>query len=539
MVHPCFLLRKYQHASGKRAFINSKRVSHHGAAYKRKKSWVEAVMTFKDLIKRLLPKGRFFRGILALSTATAVGQAIAILTTPVITRLYSPEDFGVLAVYSSYLGIIMIVASLRYELAIPLPRSDGRAANLLVLSLINLAGVAAITGLVVVLFGEQIVRWSNTPYLISYLWLLPLGVFLGGAYQVFNYWAIRKQAFSRLARTKIQQGAGSAVTKIALGLAQSGTIGLILGTIVGQAAGLANLVLGAFREDGAALKRIRLLRVRWSARRYRNFPLYSTWSALANTAGSRLPLVLFSAMFSPVVAGYYMLSDKIIHMPMELIGHSIGQVFHSSAAEARRENYLAEVSIKAFETLVRVGTGPLIVFAVVAPDLFPLVFGFHWRQAGFYVQLLIPMIVLQFVFSPISSLFNVMELQRGNLVFQILLLVARVIGILLGAFQGNIILAIILYSSLSGMVYFFAMAWILSSVGVIFWAWFKILLKEVGISMIFASVLWIIKRAIPLNYDIITFWGNVYLLFITLTLLALLTIWRILPIMRESDVNKE
>lgn len=490
-------------------------------------------MSVKDLAVRLLPKGRFVRGVLALSTATAIGQAIAILTSPVITRLYSPEDFGVLAVYSSYLGIIIVIASLRYELAIPLPRSDGSAANVLALSLVNLAGVTALTGLVVALFGKRIVVWSNTPQLISYIWLLPLGVLLGGAYQAFNYWAIRKRAFTRLARTKIQQGAGSAVIKIALGLAQFGTIGLLLGNIVGQAAGLVSLLFGALREDVVALKRIRRTRIRWTARRYRDFPLYSTWSAVANTAGSRLPLILFSAMFSPVIAGYYMLADKIIHMPMQLIGHSIGQVFHSSAAEARRDNHLAGTSIKAFKTLIRVSTGPLIVFAVVAPEFFALAFGSNWYHAGLYVQLLLPIILIQFAFSPLSTLFSVMELQRGGLLFQLSLLFARVFGILLGAFQEDILLAIILYSSLSGIVYFGAITYILSSTGIRFLNWFKILLRELSITFPFAAALWLIKRTIPIDLGMITYWGNLCLLFVMFLFLALLFIWRILPLVKR------
>lgn len=454
-------------------------------------------MSVKDLAVRLLPKGRFVRGVLALSTATAIGQAIAILTSPVITRLYSPEDFGVLAVYSSYLGIIIVIASLRYELAIPLPRSDGSAANVLALSLVNLAGVTALTGLVVALFGKRIVVWSNTPQLISYIWLLPLGVLLGGAYQAFNYWAIRKRAFTRLARTKIQQGAGSAVIKIALGLAQFGTIGLLLGNIVGQAAGLVSLLFGALREDVVALKRIRRTRIRWTARRYRDFPLYSTWSAVANTAGSQLPLLLFSALFSPTVAGLYMLGHRVLHMPMNLLGTSIGQVFHANAAEARRDNRLGVLTLKAFEALVRISFGPMVLLAVVAPQLFTFFFGQEWKMAGVYAQWMIPWLVIVFITSPISTLVSVMEKQKQGLIFQISLLVIRSSAIIIGSRLDDPILAVACYSLSSLLVWAVFNAVLMHYCGISLYQWFRLIITEVICVLPFAIALYCLSQQLP------------------------------------------
>ena len=448
----------------------------------------------KTIVSNLLPKSRFARGVAALSTATAVGQAIAVFTSPIITRLYSPDDFGVLAVYTAILGIVTAVSSLRYELAIPLPYSQGSAANVFALSLITLTGVSALSCLVVVFWGEQIVTWSNTPQLGAYLWLLPLGIALGGAYQVFNYWALRRQAFGRLARTQVQRGGGMAITKIALGLAEFGTLGLIIGQVIGQCAGLGSLVYGALREDGKILKRIRFSRIRWAARRYRQFPLYSTWSALANAAGTRLPLMLFASFFSPTVAGLYMLGYRVLHMPMELLGNSIGKVFHASAAEARRDNRLGDVTLQVFNVLVRIGIGPMVLLAVVAPELFSFVFGPDWCEAGVYVRWMVPWLTMVFITSPLSTIVSVIEKQALGLAFQLSLLILSSFAVIAGAFWGEPLTAIALYAMSGFLVKGVFLIWLMHYNNIPVVRWSTIIGGELIRVLPFALLLWWLSR---------------------------------------------
>lgn len=450
----------------------------------------------QTIISRLLPKSRFARGVTVLASGTAAGQAIVVLASPVLTRLYTPDDFGVLAVYASFLGIVTVAASLRYQLAIPLPRSDGSAANILALSLICAGIVTAVIALIVTVFGDSIVVWTNTPMLAPYLWLLPVGVALGGAYQAFNYWAVRKRAFTRIAGTKLQQGGGMVATQIGLGFAHFGPLGLILGQVVGQAAGLTNLVRSAWREDRSALLRIRGDRIRWAARRYRRFPYFSTWSAVANKAGSQLPLVLFAALFSPAVAGLYLLAHRVLSMPMSLLGQAIGQVFHSSAAEARRDNQLNAITLQSFSGLARIGVGPIMLIAITAPELFAFVFGAEWRDAGIYVQWMAPWLTIVFITSPLSNLVSVMERQVADLVFQVLLLVLRCTAIVIGAFMGGPVLAIALFSTTSFLVWMVFAIWLLHATGITMRQWLRVLGTELTSLVPMGLALWWITNQI-------------------------------------------
>ena len=197
---------------------------------------IEAIAWIRRTVRVTLPRGRLARSVAVLAGGTALGQAITVLASPILTRLYAPEDFGVLAVYSSILGILSVIASWRYELAIPLPEQDEDAVNLVALSLGIVVLMSMVVGLGAWLLGEHVVQWLNAPGLQPYLWLLPVGTLLVGSYQIFNYWAVRKQAFGAIARTKLYQGLGAALTQVASGFLKSGPLGLIVGQIVGQSA---------------------------------------------------------------------------------------------------------------------------------------------------------------------------------------------------------------------------------------------------------------------------------------------------------------
>ena len=115
----------------------------------------------------------FVRSVGVLVGGTALAQALMVLVLPLLTRLYTPEDFSVLAVYASIFGIISVTACLRLEIAIPLPERDEDAANLLALALCSSVGIASLSAVIVWLIPVQIIDLIAQPKLLPYLWLLP------------------------------------------------------------------------------------------------------------------------------------------------------------------------------------------------------------------------------------------------------------------------------------------------------------------------------------------------------------------------------
>ncbi|MCE8024801.1 lipopolysaccharide biosynthesis protein [Billgrantia aerodenitrificans] len=406
--------------------------------------------------RKLLPTHAFARGVSVLVGGTAGAQLLTLLAAPLLTRLYAPEDFGLLAVYGGLLALFTVVASGRYQLAIPLPETEREASAVLALSLLVVCLTTMVSLLLVALGGRGLAELLGVPALAPWLWLLPLGVAFAGGYQAVSHWAVRTRAFSTIAATRIKQSL--ALLTIQLLASPMGGAGLLLGHAAGQGAGtltLARPALRAVRQHGVTPREV------WAvARRYCKFPLFSTWSGLFNTLGKQLPPLLFAALFSPVAAGLYALAHRVLAMPMTLIGEAIGKVFFASAAEAHRRGELGALVARVHGVLAQLAMPAAIVLVLSGPELFALVFGQRWREAGEFARWMAPWLYMVFITSPLSHLFTVLERQGQGLIFQTVLLVVRVAAIATGAAANDLLLTVALFSLGSALCWIGFLAWI-------------------------------------------------------------------------------
>lgn len=411
-----------------------------------------------SFISGVLPTNHFARGVSILVAGTVGAQAIMMLAAPILTRLYTPQDFGLLAVYVALLSLVAVIASLRYELAIPLPADDNDAAALLVLCLLAVFAVAAISAVPILLYRNQIAHLLNTPRLADYLYLVPLGTLFSGIYSVLNCWAIRMKAFTSLASTKISQSV------VAVGIqlmgASLGPIALLLGQITGNVAGSISLIVSVLQQQWKLVTIVTLYDVSLAAHRYKRFPLFSTWSALFNTTGSQLPPILFAALFSPAAAGIYTLAN-FVFVPIQLLGQAISNVFFSNAAQAQREGNLRPLVAGIHSRLSHIAMPPILVLLIAGPELFRLLFGPEWREAGVFVQWMAPWLYLVFITSPLSSLLDVFDRQATVMAFQGLLLIVRVAAITAGAWIGDITTAVAFFALGGAACWFAYLVWII------------------------------------------------------------------------------
>ena len=415
-----------------------------------------------NYIRKLLPKNKFARSVSVLVGGTAGSQILLVLAAPILTRLYTPEDFGLLAAFAALLALLTVVASARYELAVPLPESDQDAANIVVLGGLCVILTTGASLIVVLLWARQIADFINAPGLAGYCWLVPVGVFFIGFYQVFNKWAVRTKNFGHIARTRIWQTLS--ILAIQIGAFKYGAVALIGGQALGQGVGASSLAMKAITRP--ELKNWTWRDVKQQAYRYRDFPLYSTWTGLLNTASLQLAPLVFIALYGATVAGLYALTLRILSMPISLIGNAVGSVFLSEAPAAKRQGTLSDLVGKLHSKLAMAGSLPLAVLLFFGPDLFALIFGEQWRKAGQYSQWMAPWIYLQFQWSPLSTLASVLELQREALVSQVVTLAVR-FGVLVVAYRYALIAdtAVLLFAIVSAIAYLIRMFWFLNRAG--------------------------------------------------------------------------
>ena len=288
--------------------------------------------------------------------------------------------------------------------------------------------------MVIVYWWEDALNsWINLKTLLPYRWLLPIGVVIIGLYQTLNYWAIRVKDFNSIARTKVRQGIGGVITQIGLGWIGLGTPGLLIGDVVGRAAGIALLA-----QKVSRLFVCSSWNILWHvARDYRKFPILSMSSTLINRMGLQLPHLLLAGLYGTKVAGWYMLVYRIMGLPASLIGQAIAQVYLGEAAQLKRENpdKLGKLYLRTAKRLFIMGSIPIIAIGILGSIFFEFLFGNEWAEAGNFLLLLTPMFAIQFVVFPLSQTLIILERQELQLVWDVIRLI-----LVFGTLQGTAVL---------------------------------------------------------------------------------------------------
>lgn len=426
-------------------------------------------------------KTGFVGDVLKLVSGATLAQSIGILITPVLTRLYPPEAFGVLELFTSIAAVLGVIACMRYELAIMLPESDEEAANLLGVSLGFVVLLTLLT-IPVVWWGRvSVLSLLNAQELIPYSWFIPPMVFVAGVFLALNYWNSRTKRFGRLSIARIVQSSSVNLIKLGAGFAGHVTGGVLIGAnVIGQA--IASVALGwqIWRDDGKIfLRSINWDGMRLGVQRHRRFPLISTWSALLNTTAWRLPPILLIAFFSSGVAGHYAMASRVLHVPLGLIGSAVGQVFFQRAAKAQIEGQLASLVEKTFRQLVNFGLFPMLMLMLVGRDAFAMVLGSSWAEAGTYAQIMSIWLFLQFITSPMTTLATVLERQEIGLFRNIIFLIANVLAFWLGGRFGDARLALGVLSVFGCIIYGSLCLILAGFSGVAYTVVFRILLLSV------------------------------------------------------------
>lgn len=363
--------------------------------------------------------GRFTRtplvvhNLVRLIGATAVGQAITIVAAPLLTRLYSPEEFGVSALFTSVVTTVGTVATLRYESAIPLPKDDEESRTIVALCVSLSIVVATGIGFFLWLINANVLRVTFLESVKSYWLLVALGVVGTGIYQALSQWTIRVKAFPVLARTRVQQGVAAVVTQIFLGVVGLRPLGLLLGQVVSRSAGIRVLGKQLWRQEVGLVGLFQVTRMRNLAKRYVRFPLLSMPSAFLNSLTLSLPSFMLASYYDSVTVGLYSLTVRVAGIPMTIVGSAVGNVYLGEAAELLRERpekfrqfFYSTVKKMAVAGILGVGVPLLLARYIV-----PFVFGAQWADSGAFLQLLAPMYAMQFIAAPFGGTLAVLQRQ--------------------------------------------------------------------------------------------------------------------------------
>lgn len=359
-----------------------------------------------------LTKSKFARNVAIVASGTAGAQAITMAFSPVITRLYGPEAFGVLGTFMAILAVLTPLAALSYPIAIVLPKRDADALGLAKLSLGIALAMSLLAGLILALFKAPIVNAFNLEAVESFILLLPLAMLFSAAMAVMSQWVIRKKLFKIKAKVAVLQALWLNTAKAGIGLFSPLAAVLVVLATVGSALHAYLLWMGSRgagvddrKEQGEANN---------LALYYKDFPFYQMPQQFLNAVSQSLPVIMLATFYGPAVAGFYALAKAVIMLPSALISNSVADVFYPKFKETVQNGGDASyVLVKTTSALALIGLLPLATLFLYGEPLFAFVFGHDWSQSGVFASWLAFWIFFTFINPP--SVKAVVVLRRQNI----------------------------------------------------------------------------------------------------------------------------
>ena len=401
-------------------------------------------------------KSEYARNVLTLVSGTSIAQAIPVAVTPILTRIYSPAEFGLFAVYMALISIGAMIATGRLEMAVLIARKDSEALQLAVISFV-ISGIISLLVLVAVaVWGQQIATLSGQPGLENWLYIVPFSIFLFSVYKVLLHWLNRKKQYGLMSQNRVIQSGSISALQVAVGLAPKITTGLAIADCLGRAAAL----LLILRRITATVKLPEFNRVRQYAliRRYRNFPFLGSPASLLNVLSLQMPYVIIPAIFTSAIAGMYFLVFRVLMLPIALIGESMMEVFRSRAMEELKQHGTCRpLFIKTLLSLAVIGLPPALLLILFGQEIFAFVFGEDWRKAGLYATILTPMALFRLVCAPLGGVLFIREKLKLILLLQSFFFVMVALSLVLGWMQKDPVL-LVSFLSVSGCLFYLLQA---------------------------------------------------------------------------------
>jgi O-antigen/teichoic acid export membrane protein len=383
--------------------------------------------------------------------SASLGQIVNLIAAPIISRLYGPTEFGVLAEFSAITGILGVICTLNYQSAIPVCESDKEGSHVVLLGTISLLSFVLLISIVLNLFGNEISDLLKTPQLKPYICYLPLSILFTGSFVLTSFWAIRKEAFKLLANANFFQMTISTLLKICMSFL--GAEGLIIGYLASLLLGIERLLPLTTSGRGHVFTSCTFSELVAVAKKYISFPLYSAPGILLDTIGQQLPPLIFASAFGPDISGVYLFANQILMVPISLVGRAISNVFFSKASKITDGNQISQLVSSMNANVAYLILPPTVLLYLAGQDLFSHIFGYNWRLSGRFSEYMAPSFYFIFLNTTIAPLFYILDKQHYNFLFNLGLIFLRTAAIFLGVLYNSPSASIIAFSAVSAIIY--------------------------------------------------------------------------------------
>jgi lipopolysaccharide exporter len=435
--------------------------------------WFSA-MFLAPVSEMLARNDRFSRGVIAILSGTVLSRVIAFAAIPVLSRMFTPSDFGVFALLSMVIAVLGPLATWRYEAAIILPDDEADAINVLLVSCIVTTVSSVLIFVVFFAFSQQFSNFLGSPELAPWLPWSALCIWSVGLFTALRIWKSRMDDFASVSYARVADTSALSVVQVGLGWALNGSLfGLLIGPFVGRFVGLLSILYSTLRADGSRIiAALDMSKAVMLAKRYARFPQFDLPASTLNNFSREMPIAVLGVFFIPQWVGLYSVANRVMSVPLQIVGGAIAQVYLPLAQSAQQSSRLDHFTLAIFDRLLRVSVTPMLLVAIAAPDMLGFILGDQWYYAGTFLRWICPWLMLAFIASPISEVFSVLERQADKLIFNSVLFITRLLSLVIGGILGDAFLAVALFG-ISGAIFWFAQCyWLIKISGVnmsLFW----------------------------------------------------------------------
>lgn len=405
-----------------------------------------------NVIIARLKSSSFIRNTLIVASGSAIAQAIGFSLTPIISRLFTPADFGVFGAFGAVAAFIAAGVTLEYSQAIMLPKDNNSALHLFLVSCIVTLIITSLLTLICFiapLFISRLIG-RREGWILA---LLVLSVLVTGFNVALQAWSVRAKAFRHTSSSQVIRSISSNSMQISFGLFNAGYAGLIFSAILADLIASINLLKVFLLDFKTFMHSISWMRVKQVAREYRDFPLYSASQNIINSLSSGLPVIMLTHFFGVGVAGSYIFALHLLTNPMGLITRAMRQVLFQKASETQHQGgSLSSLYLKVTGTLFVIAILPVLIMLIWAPQIFAFVFGDRWHEAGGYARYMILWMLFVFCNVPAVLFARLIRIQRVVFLYDLLLLAIRLSVLTLGGFYFSALNSVMLFSIVGALM---------------------------------------------------------------------------------------
>lgn len=443
---------------------------------------------------KLINSNSFLSNVLKVGTGSIIAQVLGYLFMPLITRLYTPDDFGELAVFMGVFAIISPLVGGKFEVALVLEKQIKNKNILYLLSCVVTLFISFITFIVFIFFGDEIVSIFNLSINTALLFLISILLLFFGFFQANRFYLVSNNYFGVISKMIVLEKTINTISKIFIGFIKPSGLGLIVSETISKTAGFfyTSLILFKNKLHVNLHNQFSLHEIKTLVKKYKKFPTFELMNDWFDSISNNVPILIFAYYFNNIYVGYYLFANSILKNVITLTSKNFSSVYYKKISETNEIDRKSFTS-KLIATLSVIGFFPFMMISIGGPEIFSFIFGENWLIAGTYAQIFSPYLLILFFLKPINSLYRIYSKQDKLLYFNILNFIVFCLSVTIGGLMDDVFLTIILVSICGVFIYGWIYIWILQKMRINIFLIIKLTKKYFFISILFLFIPFLIK----------------------------------------------